>query len=481
MDNQSTPLPKISGSHAMRQMHALTLTIICSSSSLSGCVDLAKQAHAYPLMVVPQQWSTPYDASRSPQFPLVDWWLYFDDPLLTDLIGEARLSNTTVLMARANLRAAQALRDVAAASLMPVLDAGASVQSSSTSNASRLAQLDANWSPDLFGQSRYGVAAATANVQASAASMADVQLAVAAEIAQDYTTMRGSQSRLEIASANLSTQTETLQIVRWRMQAGLATLLEVEQARADMQQTQAQLPKLQISIEQSRHALAVLTGQAPAALSDRLSAPAPIPQAIDNLALDIPIQTLRQRPDVRQAEYLLRAALARYAQADAARLPSFDLAGSIGINSLGAAAVKGTSFFSSILASISVPIFHGGALRARVREQQAEVEQARAFYGAAVLKALREVEDALVAIHEDRLRLMYVQEAADAGLQAAALARQKFNSGIVDFQVVLATQRTQLTTQDSVAVAMIDISSDHIRLYQALGGGWKQQAVLSDE
>jgi outer membrane protein TolC len=127
---------------------------------------------------------------------------------------------------------------------------------------------------------------------------------------------------------------------------------------------------------------------------------------------------------------------------------------------------------ASVLAGLSVPLFDAGAGRAQVQAQQGALEQSRAAYQAAVLTALKEVEDALVALRGDRDRLASLQRAAQAAGKAAALARQQFGSGLVDFQTVLETQRTRLSTEDAVATAYADVSADHVRLYKALGGGW---------
>jgi outer membrane protein TolC len=222
----------------------------------------------------------------------------------------------------------------------------------------------------------------------------------------------------------------------------------------------------------------VLTGQPPAALLTLLAAASPLPQAPDDLVLSIPAETLRQRPDVRAAEYAITAALARVAEADAARMPSFKLNGSLGLNALTLGSLtSGAAVVSSLLAGVSLPIFNGGSLLAQVRAQQAALEQARVSYRAAVLAALKDVEDALVALRGDRERVARLTLAADAAGNAALYARQRFSSGIVDFQTVLDTQRTQLGAQDSVASARADLSADHVRLYKALGGGWLPDAA----
>ena len=205
-----------------------------------------------------------------------------------------------------------------------------------------------------------------------------------------------------------------------------------------------------------------------------------MPQAANDLALNIPAETLRQRPDVRAAEHQIGAALARTAQADAARYPSFQLSGSVGLSALTLGALGGSgALVSALLGSVSVPIFDGGASKAQVRAQEAALDRARVGYQAAVLTALKDVEDALIALRGNRERLDRLRNAADAAGNAALLARQRYQSGLVDFQTVLDTQRTLLSTQDSVASTQAELSADHVRLYKALGGGWQGDAALA--
>jgi outer membrane protein, multidrug efflux system len=450
----------------------------CLMLALYGCATVAPQGAAPVAVEVPAAWSVADVSATTGTSSLAQWWLRFDDPLLGSLVAQALQANTNVKSAQAALQQARALRDVSAAGLLPAVGSSASAQhsTSGSNNASNSfkAGLDASWELDIFGANRSALEASDAAARASAASLGDVQVSIAGEVALDYITLRGAQSRLAIANDNLASQQETLQITQWRLQAGLVTALEAEQARAAAEQTSAQLPALQTSIEQSRHALAVLTGQPPAALSTALAAASPVPQAADDLALSIPAETLRQRPDVRAAELQVTAALARVAQADAARAPSFKLSGSLGLSALTLGSLtSGAAVVSALLAGVSWPVFDGGAGLAQVRAQQAALDQARVAYQAAVLTALKDVEDALIALRGDRERLLRLQQAAEAAGNAALMARQRFSSGLVDFQTVLETQRTQLNTQDSVASSRADLSADHVRLYKALGGGWR--------
>ena len=176
---------------------------------------------------------------------------------------------------------------------------------------------------------------------------------------------------------------------------------------------------------------------------------------------------------MRAAEHRISAALARVAQAEAARYPGFQISGSLGLRALTLGTLSsGASVANALLASVSVPLFDGGAARAQVRAQEAGLEQARVSYQATVLTALKDVEDALVSLQGNRERLARLQTAADAAANADLLARQRYASGLIDFRAVLETQRTLLSTQDSVEATRASLSADHVRLYKALGGGW---------
>ena len=460
-------------------------SVACLLLALTGCGWMAPRLAERVAIDVPAAWSVADVATAADTSSLVAWWWRFDDPLLARLVGDALQANTAVTSAQAALRQARALRQVAAAALLPTLGSsasarrssnGASTAASRTTSNSFQAGLDANWELDVFGANRSALTAGQANARASAASLGDVQVSIAAEVALAYITLRNAQARIAIATANLASQQETLQITQWRQQAGLVTALEAEQARAAAEQTGALVPALQTGIEQASHALAVLVGQPPATLNALLFNVSPVPQPGDELALRMPAETLRQRADVRAAELQVSAAQARVGQAEAARLPRFAIGGSLGLSALTLGALtNGASVVASVLGSVSLPVFDGGAARAQVGVQQAALDQAQEAYRAVVLAALKEVEDALVALRGDRQRLVRLGFAADAASNAALMARQRFSSGLVDFQTVLETQRTELGTQDGVASARADVSSDHVRLYKALGGGWQAE------
>ena len=447
---------------------------------LQGCAHRAPVASESPGAALPVAWNAPLPAGVAvlPQADdLARWWERFGDPQLSALVAQALQAHPSALSAQAALRQARAQASVQAAGMLPDVSLSGSAQRSrsggQTGNSFQVG-LDAGWEPDLFGRLDAGVQASEADARAAQASLEQVHVSLSAEVALQYISLRSLQQRLAIAQRNLETQQQTLQITDWRVQAGLATSLVAEQARAAAEQTAAQVPQLQASLAQARHALAVLTGQAPAALDAALAAPQAVPQPSQALALDIPADTLRQRPDVRVAQERVQAALARVSQADAARYPSLRLSGSLGLRALTLGALgDSASLVHSLLGSVAVPLFDGGATQAQVQVQQAALEQARQAYQLAVLTALKEVEDALVALQGEAARLAHLQQAAQAAGNAALLAQQRYASGLIDFASVLETQRTQLATQDALATSQANLGSNHVRLFKALGGGWQ--------
>lgn len=216
----------------------------------------------------------------------------------------------------------------------------------------------------------------------------------------------------------------------------------------------------------------ILTGQAPAALESALREAKPLPVAPENLAMTLPADTLRQRPDVRVQEQKVIAAVANLSAQERANFLSLRLSGSLGLSAATFAALgtSGATLATSIASSLSQTLFDGGANSARVQERQAAVEIARINYRATVLTAPQEVEDALVQLQGDKERVVQLQVAQEAARNAQLLANQRYSSGLVDFQTVLDTQRTLLSSQDSVATAQAAISTDYVRLYKAAAG-----------
>lgn len=470
--------------HLAQRGKTVCASIALASLVLPGCSSLIATQPTASAVALPAAWSQsarPLPAgSAQATTPLAAWWLRFDDAQLVTLINDALQANTSVGSARAALAQSRALHDAQAARLLPGLNLSASAQRSRVGHAGSSntlnAGFDASWEPDVFGGLNAGLAATRADTLASVAGLGDIQVSIAAEVALDYIQLRGLQARLSIAQDNLLSQVETVQLTQWRRDAGLLTDLEVEQARASVEQTRAQIPLLQSAAALAEHSLAMLTSRAPTALHDWLAprtTSAGIPSAPEDLILAFPADTLRQRPDVRAAQARVSAAIARLGVADAARLPHFSLNGSLGLNASRIAELgSGTSVLASLMASAAATLFDGGAARAQVQAQQAALVQAEIALNATLLAALKEVEDGLSTLKNDRERLQSLLRANVAAQNATQLAQYRYRAGLIDFQVLLETQRTALTTQDSAADARVDLATDHIRLYKALGGGW---------
>ncbi|MDD2918464.1 efflux transporter outer membrane subunit [Rhodoferax sp.] len=448
---------------ANRRLRLACATALSLSLLLGGCASLFPN-------------ETP-DDSTSKVLTQATWWNDFHDPLLADLIARAMQANPSILSSQAALQQARALRDVNLAATLPNLSMSGSVQRNTSdggpASITFRGGLDASWEIDVFGANQSAVASSEAELQVANANLRDMQLSMTAEVALAYIQLRGLQAQLDIARHNLSSQQETLQITQWRAQAGLVTSLEVEQAKTAEAQSAAQLPALQSSLDQTRHSLAVLTGQKPNELEAELLTAGSIPQIAVQAADVIPADSLRQRADVRAAEERITAALASVDAAQKARLPKFKLGGSLGMTALTLAGFSnGAAVASQILGSMAMPILDGGASKARVRAEQAVLAQTHATYQNTLLTALKEVEDALIALRNDRERLIYLEQAVNSANNAALLAQNSYNSGLVDYQTVLQTQRTLLGAQVSVANVQTDLSTGHVRLIKAMGGGW---------
>ncbi|MPM46479.1 Multidrug/solvent efflux pump outer membrane protein MepC [bioreactor metagenome] len=454
--------------------------------ALAGCstLDVDRSLPGANAQVsVPQDWAGTSSAASAAQVDtqLVQWWRQLGDAQLTALVEQSLAANPGLRGAQQAVLQARAQTAQAEAGLLPSVNASGSAQRARQGNSGTANRFnvgaDASWEIDLFGRLQSGVTASRADLAATQAALAGARVSLAAEVALAYVDLRNGQQRLQIARNNLKSQQETLQITEWRQQAGLTTSLVVEQSRTQVQQTAAQIPALEAGIAQSRHSLAVLTGQAPAALDAQLAEARDLPQLPAELTLRFPADTLRQRPDVLQAGEQVRAALARVDQAQAARYPSLSLSGSFGLGAATLGALSGGSAVAaSILGGLSVPVFDGGARRAQVDAQVAALEQSRASYQSTVLSALQDVEDALAALQGDRQKLQELDQAAQAAANANLLAQHQYTSGLVDFQTVLETQRSLLSAQDGVASTRASLLADHVRLYKALGGGWSAEA-----
>jgi NodT family efflux transporter outer membrane factor (OMF) lipoprotein len=442
-----------------------------------------------PQPVTPDEWhELPQTGVRveSPDAPsLAAWWTTLNDPQLNEFIERALADNKTVKQAYARVVQAHAQRAIAGSGFWP--DIGASTTASriesesnfnesgevvSTVGESYSAGVSASWELDLFGGRRRSYESATAQLAATEADLRDVLVILLGDVALSYVGVRTAQSRLDFAERNLESQREALDITRWRAEAGLTTVLDVEQANTSYEQTRAQIPSLESSLVQNRNRLAVLTGRAPGALEASLQERKPIPVAPVDIVAGVPADVLRRRPDIRGAERQLAAQTAEVGVATAALYPSLSLSGSISWQSLTASDLLDGFRNDRSGLSLTLPIFNGGALRQSIKVQNALVDQALAAYEATVLAAYEEVENALDAWTSEQRRHEALVQAVGSARRAADLALVQYNSGLVDFQTVLTADRQLISLEDSLAVSDGERTANLIRLYRALGGGW---------
>jgi NodT family efflux transporter outer membrane factor (OMF) lipoprotein len=467
-----------------------TIILLLALATLRSAV-LAESKTAKPNFSVPQQWTSidPAFDQNSVQ-DISRWWEKLGDPTLSKLIERSLTNSPDVRTAQAKLRETRGQRALASAKRRPSLGASAST-SNSNSNTGTIANTSQNWNgqyyaggdfsweTDVSGAKRSALRAAVADYRASEADLYNTQVLLTAEVAQEYVQLRGYQTRLEIARRNEASQSETLQITQWREQAGLVSSVDVEQARSNRDETRAGIPTLEAEILQTQHTLESLVGLTPGELTSELAAGASVPSPPDDLAIGIPADTLRHRPDVRAAEARIAAETARISKERAARYPTLNLTASIGMEALTGALTGGTSALSALASSFSQSLFDGGRIRQNVEIQSAVQQQAVVKYESTVLTALKEVENALVAFSKNRERLASLTTAAEAARNAATLAQNRYTAGLVDFETVLDTERTVFNLEDTVASTQVDRTTAVIQLYQALGGGWSQTSASS--
>ncbi|MCP5197135.1 MAG: efflux transporter outer membrane subunit [Gammaproteobacteria bacterium] len=460
-----------------------------TATLIMGCAAVGPN-YVAPTPAAPTVWqgAVPAKATVTQIAPknLASWWRQLDDPTLTELIEQALRSSPDLRTAQAKLREARAHRALAGAERFPTVAAlasGSRVKSSAESGNGETrngfnAGFDASWEPDVFGGIRRSEEAAQADLEASEASLQDVQVSLVGEVALNYVELRAYQARLEIARANAASQAETLKLTQWRAQAGLTTVLDVEQAHSNLEQTRAQIPNLDTGRAEAEHRLEVLLGQQPGALHLALSGPVEIPRIPEQIIIGIPADTLRQRPDVRAAERSLAAETARVGVVEAERYPNLVLSGSLGLEALSVGGLtSGDAVTRTLLSSIAAPIFDAGRIRQQIAIQTAVQEQALVSYQAAVLNALEEVENALVALANTRKRQQNLRDATQAARVAALLARHRYTAGVADFQTVLDTERTVLALEDDLKASEAEGVTALIQLYKALGGGWSSASV----
>jgi NodT family efflux transporter outer membrane factor (OMF) lipoprotein len=457
-------------------------SLLALTGLLAGCMSGPEyRPPSAQALQVPDAW---FGAAPAPSpAELQDWWKQLGDPVLDSIVQRAIAGNLDLTVAETRLRQAREALVQARADRVPQVSGTGSVGRSEdvhgNGRTSFSVGADASWEADLFGGISRSIEAAGAEAQATGYDLATVRVATVGEVVVNYVQARLAQQQLAIARSTLATQDDNLQIARWRLQAGLVSSLDVEQARGQRAQTAAAIPSFQNQFESAVFRLGVLTGAPPASLMAELQAPAPVPRAPADIAAGIPANTLRQRPDVRSAERTLAAQTARIGVAEAQLKPRLALSGNIGASAFALGSLPG-ALGGSLLASLSQLIFDGGRTRSQVRSQQAAAEGALATYRQTVLTALEDVENGLSALKASQARQAEFATALDAANNQAILARSEYRSGITDFQTLLEAERALLSAREGLLSAQADQTLAIVQLYRALGGGWDPKVSPQD-
>lgn len=451
---------------------------------LSACTTVGPD-YSPPDLKTPVAWqndvSMMIPGTQSKEETLARWWTTFNDPVLSSLMERAVAENLNLKEALNRVRQARIQREITDSNRFPSVSAtGSAARSYSedmmgdfTGTDSFRIGLDASWELDIFGGVRRSIEAADADLQATQESYRDVLVSLLAEIARNYIEVRSYQSRLSVAESNLKSQEETYNITEWRYQAGLITELDKERAGSNLENTRSQIPSLKSGLEQAKNRIAILLGSEPGTLDSELDEYRPVPVAPGEIAVGIPADLLRRRPDLRKAERDLAAQTARIGVAEANLYPKITLSGNIGLSALNLGNLLDTDSLSAGATSgISWPVYQAGKIMKNIEMQWALQEQRLIAYKSALLTALEDVENALISYSYDLERRESLLKEAQFAEKAAKISLEQYSSGLIDFQSVLDAERVLLSSQDSVAQSDAQIIKDLIGLYKALGGGW---------
>ncbi|TRC77488.1 efflux transporter outer membrane subunit [Mesorhizobium sp. WSM4307] len=447
---------------------------------LTGCV--VGPDYRTPILPMPANWSGEKPTKSVQPAQLSQWWQRLRDPQLNTLVEEAVAGNLDVATAKAKIREARASYRQSAGTLLPSLDGSGSVtrnKSSETTSGSNSiyseyqAGFDATWELDLFGANRRGVEAARYGVDAAQEELRSTHLTMVGDVASYYAQARGYQARIALARRSAVSQRQTAELTRTMALAGSATAADVAKAMGQAASTEATVPTLEASYAEAVHRLSVLTGRPPAALSVRLKRGGPIPSPRLPMPTGIPADILLSRPDVRMAERQYAQYTAKVGQAEAARYPSVSLTGNISTAALNLGDLgKNSSIGWSFGPTISVPLFNAGQLQAAADVARAQRDQYFIAYRSSVLTALEDVENALVLMAQERIRISKLAASAKSYGEAANLEGTLYKAGETSLLDVLDAQRSLYSAEDSLLQSRVLLATNYIALNKALGGGW---------
>jgi NodT family efflux transporter outer membrane factor (OMF) lipoprotein len=425
------------------------------------------------------------------------WWTGFNDPILNQLVESAYQQNLPLQIAGLRILEARAELGIAIGFQYPqqqqAVVLGFVNQSSENAPNQAFADqyfmdyqagFDAAWELDIWGKFRRAVQSGMANLEASIADYDDILVALTAEVARTYVIIRTLEERLAVANENVRIQKRSLEIAEVRFKAGAVTELDVSQARALLRSTEATIPTLESNLRQAKNALAILLGKLPGEIDETLGPPGLIPAVPVEVAVGIPTELLRRRPDIRFAERALAAQSALIGFAKADLYPHFSLFGSIGLeasskvdfksnNSSFSELFRSDSFTYMAGPSINWDIFSYGRITNRVRVEDARFQELAVNYEDTVLKAAQEVEDAMIGFLRTQDAVVFLADGVKASKRAVDLSLIQYREGLVDYQRVLDTQRFLTEQQDTLVSTAGVVVANLIAMYKALGGGWE--------
>jgi len=457
----------------------------CVLFFVSGCISVGPD-YIRKDPKVPQNWHARLDSglipgSMKPEI-LSMWWRTFKDDELISLEKRALKTNLDLKDALARIREARARRGISQAGFFPFLDSNDSAKKhkiSENSGTGKIVKLyslgfDSNWELDIFGGVRRSVEAYQAELEAAKESLHDVMVSLLAEVARNYIEVRTYQNRLASLEKNIQVQKDIYRLNISKYRAGTIDRLPLEQSLYNLEQTRSRLSVLQTGLEEAKNRIAVLLGESPGMVHEELSVCESIPVPPETIVVGVPAETLRQRPDIRKAERELAAQTARIGVATADLYPKFRLNGTLGLESISTGNLLAYSSRTwSFGPSVSWNIFDAGKIRQNISVQNAIQAQAMVKYKATVLKAQEEVENVIVAYSKEQHRKAYLAGAVAAARHAFKLSMDKYKAGIAGFDDVLEAQRTLVRLEDDLLESKGNVAMDLVRLYKALGGGWR--------
>jgi multidrug efflux system outer membrane protein len=433
-----------------------------------------------PPVTMPEAFHRGPAAASAESIADLQWWMVFQDPVLTELIREALRDNLELAIAAAQITQAQAVLASARSPLFPQLSARGDFVRGNQNPTFRtandfLAALTLSWELDFWGRYRRASEAARAALLATEEGRNAVISSLVSSVAQQYLQVKGLRQRLEVVQQTIDAQRESLKLVELLARQGVQSAAEVRQAEGQLLATENQVPGLERQIAQAEHVLALLLGKAPR--SFELGADLPPAIVPPEIPAGLPSDLLVRRPDIRQAEQQLIAANADIGVARAQFFPTISLTGLLGraSESLGGLTGEDGETVGAVGGAVLAPIFNAGAIRANYRGAQARAEESVALYRRTILVALQEVSDTLVAYDRDRAEVENNRRRIEVNRESLRLAEQRFRSGVISYLEVLDAQRQLLAAQLDLNESELNQRLDAVLLYRALGGGWQLQ------